>query len=550
MTRVWIGVILIVLLAFFLRIYRIESVPPALNWDEVSIGYNAYSIMQTGRDEWGEWMPLHFKSYGEYKLPGQIYASIPGIAIFGLNEFGVRITPVVYGSLTILIVFLLAQSLFGSNKIGLLSALFVAVSPWHIQLTRGSFESSFALFWVLLGLWFWIEGTVKLRWLWFATVFCFVLAIYTYNSERGFIPLLILGLMWIYRKTILDSKKVFFGAGLLFVVLLVPLAPFILSGEGGARYKLVSVTDDPGLLPRVNEARGNSTLPAPLARVWHSRYTYAVGKVLQNYFAHFDPRFFFVNGAPHKQHHPQGIGELYWVQIPFFGFGLWCIFRYWKKAKNGQLLVAWTLFAFVPAALTNDSIPHALRTLNAMPALNIISAYGAIELFKKIKNKKIIVVVTLFATILFVFQFVKYYQYLQYEYPVYYSRDWQYGYKEVVEYAQAHEDEYDLIVFSRHYGEPHMFTLFYEKYDPKSFQNDPALDRFETFDWVRVLKFGKYYFPDLGDAGTKFEDIVRLNPGKKILFIGRDVDFPESQTTLLGVNFLNGDFAFRIVEVK
>jgi 4-amino-4-deoxy-L-arabinose transferase-like glycosyltransferase len=259
MTRVWIGVILVVVLAFFLRIYRIESVPPALNWDEVSIGYNAYSIMKTGRDEWGEWMPLHFKSYGEYKLPGQIYASIPGIAIFGLNEFGVRITPVVYGSLTILIVFLLARSLFASNKIGLLSALFVAVSPWHIQLTRGSFESSFALFWVLLGLWFWVEGAVKLRWLWLVTVLCFVLAIYTYNSERGFIPLLILGLMWIYRKAIMDSKKVFFSAGLLFVLLLVPLAPFILSGEGGARYKLVSVADDPGLLPRVNEARGNST---------------------------------------------------------------------------------------------------------------------------------------------------------------------------------------------------------------------------------------------------------------------------------------------------
>jgi hypothetical protein len=132
--------------------------------------------MKTGRDEWGEWMPLHFKSYGEYKLPGQIYASIPGIAIFGLNEFGVRITPVVYGSLTILIVFLLARSLFASNKIGLLSALFVAVSPWHIQLTRGSFESSFALFWVLLGLWFWVEGAVKLRWLWLVTVLCFVLA--------------------------------------------------------------------------------------------------------------------------------------------------------------------------------------------------------------------------------------------------------------------------------------------------------------------------------------------------------------------------------------
>ena len=95
-----------------------------------------------------------------------------------------------------------------------------------------------------------------------------------------------------------------------------------------------------------------------------------------------------------------------------------------------------------------------------------------------------------------------------------------------------------------------MFLLFYKKCDPKSFQNDPQLDRFETFDWVRVLKFGKYYFPDLGDQGTRFEDIVNANPNKKILFVGRDIDFPASQTTLLGVSFLNGDSAFKIVEVK
>ncbi|KKR58602.1 MAG: hypothetical protein UT96_C0002G0005 [Candidatus Woesebacteria bacterium GW2011_GWC2_40_30] len=88
---------LIVALAFFLRIYKVTSIPPSLNWDEVSIGYNAYSILKTSKDEWGVKFPLNFKSYGEYKLPAQIYASIPGIAVFGLNEFGVRITPVIYG---------------------------------------------------------------------------------------------------------------------------------------------------------------------------------------------------------------------------------------------------------------------------------------------------------------------------------------------------------------------------------------------------------------------------------------------------------------------
>src|SRR3990167_1090490 len=99
----------ILLLAFFLRFIKITEVPPSLNWDEASIAYNAYSILETGRDEWGKILPLHFKSYGEYKLPGQIYASIPAIAIFGLTPFAVRITPVIYGTITVLFLFFLAR---------------------------------------------------------------------------------------------------------------------------------------------------------------------------------------------------------------------------------------------------------------------------------------------------------------------------------------------------------------------------------------------------------------------------------------------------------
>lgn len=149
---------IIVVLAFFLRFYKITQIPPALNWDEASIGYNAYSILKTGRDEWNRPFPLHFKSYGEYKLPAQIYASIPGIAAFGLNELGVRITPVVYGTLTVVLLYFLTKALFGSELVALTASLLLAISPWHIQLTRASFESSFSVFWVVMGIWFLVKG--------------------------------------------------------------------------------------------------------------------------------------------------------------------------------------------------------------------------------------------------------------------------------------------------------------------------------------------------------------------------------------------------------
>lgn len=150
--------------------------------------------------------------------------------------------------------------------------------------------------------------------------------------------------------------------------------------------------------------------------------------------------------------------------------------------------------------------------------------------------------------IIFVINFSIYLKNLFVYYPVRYSRDWQYGNKQVVEYIKENQDKYDLITFTRHYGEPHMFTLFYLKYDPAKFQNSLNLDRFETFDWVRVLRFDKCYFPDLGDKGTQYQDVVNANPGKKILFIGKPGDFPSYLPRLLTVNFLNRDITFEVVE--
>src|SRR3989339_966262 len=200
--------------------------------------------------------------------------------------------------------------------------------------------------------------------------------------------------------------------------------------------------------------------------------------------------------------------------------------------------------------MTNDSIPNALRTLIATPVYQILTALGIYYLYKITKSKKIFYVLMTIAVVLFLVNFFAYLRSLFVYYPVRYSRDWQYGNKQVVEYIKENQDRYDLIVFTRHYGEPHMFTLFYLKYDPAKFQNSPNLDRFETFDWVRVLRFDKYYFPDLGDKGTQYQDIINKNLDKKILFIGKPGDFPVYVPRLLTVNFLNGDIAFEVVEKK
>ncbi len=541
--------LIIILLAFLLRVYKVTEIPPALNWDETSIGYNAYSILKTGRDEWNQSFPVHFKAYGEYKLPIQVYLSVPGIYFFGLNELGVRVTPVIYGTLTVLVMFFLGRLLFESELAGLVATFLLAISPWHIHLTRASFESSLSVFWIVLGIWFLVKGFKKEKWFMFSMI-PFALSVFTYNSARIFTPMFLIVILFIYRKKLIEFKKIILASLIIFAILLIPLAPFLLSGERSARYKLVSVTDNPGLIPRINENRGSSHLPQPLPRLIHNKVTYASFYFVRNYLAHFTPQFLFINGAPHKQHNVQNIGELYLFQAPFLLAGLFALFYLKNKFKG--LLFAWVLLSFVPVAVTQDSIPHALRTLIAAPFYQLISALGCVFILRWFKKKTLLITITS-ASILILVIIVSLYWYLyQYYivYPTQYSRDWQYGYKQAVDYIGKHMNEYDEIIFTRHYGEPHMFTLFYLQYDPAKYQNNSNLVRYETNDWVWVLKFDKFYFPDLGDKGTQFADILKVNPGKKLLFIGRSGDFPKELPRLYSVNFLNNENAFDIVEAK
>lgn len=544
----WILLLLVLGLAFFLRIYKVTAVPPSLNWDEVSIGYNAYSILKTGRDEWGKFLPLHFESYGEYKLPAQIYASIPGIAVFGLNPFGVRITPVLYGTLTVLLLFFLSQELFKNKYISLLSALLLAISPWHIQLTRASFESSFSVFWVVMGIWFLIKGLKGNKYWWIVSVVPYAISVYTYNSARVFAPLFIFVVGLTYIKYFLKNLRTTFLAILLFMVMMVPLIPFIRSGEATARFKLVSIVDEQGLVPRINERRGLSKLPPPLPKLIHNKVTYISYYFVRNYFEHFTPSFLFISGAPHVQHNVQGMGELYKFQAPFFLIGLYLLIK--RREKYRWILIIWLLIAFIPVAITRDSIPNALRTAIAIPFYQIIFAYGLISTLNLIKNLRYRYLLAGLVILVGLIEFGSYLDNYYRVYPIKYSKDWQYGNKEVVEYIKANYNSYDLIVYTRYYGEPHMFTLFYLNYPPDNYIYNPNLVRFKANDWVWVTNFDKFYFPNLSDKGTGYADIEKENPGKKILFIGRDVDFPNNIQRLAMINFLNGDRAFDIVESK
>src|SRR4030042_5008814 len=143
--------ICIILIATILRFYQLSQIPPGLYSDEVSNGYNAYSILKTARDEYGNLLPLSFRSFGDYKPPFYIYVLVPSIAVFGLNDFAVRFPSAFAGVLTVLLTYIFTRQLFKNNNIALWASFFLAISPWHLQFSRGGFEANFMIFLTLLG---------------------------------------------------------------------------------------------------------------------------------------------------------------------------------------------------------------------------------------------------------------------------------------------------------------------------------------------------------------------------------------------------------------
>ena len=97
----------IFILAAFLRYYMLGTIPLGLNNDETAIGYNAYTILQSGKDEYGTSFPLYFRSFDDYKLPVYIYMTSINEKIFGATPFAVRFPSALFGSLSVIAIYLL-----------------------------------------------------------------------------------------------------------------------------------------------------------------------------------------------------------------------------------------------------------------------------------------------------------------------------------------------------------------------------------------------------------------------------------------------------------
>lgn len=518
--------ILILVFSLFVRIYKIVEIPPSLSWDEASIGYDAWSLLQDGKDQWGEKLPFIFRSFGEYKYPLHIYITALFVGIFGLTDSIVRLPSALLGVINILLIFFLARYLTNNNRIALVSALFLAISPWHIQFSRVNWETNFVLFFFLVAniLFFKIIREQKWNKLLPLSYFLFGLTIYTYNAAKVFIPIYVFLLTFIYWKYLIRRKILLIAGSAIFIgVLFLNLFNPKLSGT--VRFQQVDFPNDWIVTTYIYQLTGNRIM---------SRAELAI----KQYAAHFSPQFLFISGDQNPRHSSQFAGQIYLFDGLFIIFGLYFLLK--RKRKEDLILLMWFFSALIPASIVKEA-PHASRAMFALGSWQIVSAVGLYYLFSKIKSAVIAKLLLSLVAILVIVFFSKYYYSYLNSYPIRYSQDWQYGYKQIFANYKSEFPKYNQVLVSDEYAQPYIFALYYLKYNPEKFRAEVLRNNSSEWGFSTVKSFNNFTFDKV-----KLENMVE---GRNLIFASPKEKLDKIETKDVILN-LDGNVAFYVYEYK
>lgn len=370
----------IFVVALLLRIYKLDSVPYGFHIDEAKVGWNAYSILKTGRDDKGNLFSVYYDSFGDFRPAGLIYLVVPSVAIFGNTILAVRLPFAIVGALTILAIFFLVLEIFGKQKKDLakIAAIMLAFNPWHIIASRATSESIIVIFLTIWGLYFFIKLYRSDSWRdMLLSLFSLLLAFFFYHNIRVLAPVFVLFLIFLYR--IIFLRKIKFKQLLVTVSLILVTLLIFSSPEARGRASQVSLKSDFKVLYEVtkmpNEEGPNHVF---IARAFHNRLSSYIRRFVEEYREYFGTNFLTGDSVKPIRYMVPQTGLLTYIELILVLIGV-----FFTSRKKELLIVLGLLFvAPLPAAVTLEDTPNIQRAILMIPFLVIIAAYGYYELLK------------------------------------------------------------------------------------------------------------------------------------------------------------------------
>ena len=492
-----------------LRLWSLGANPSHLFSDEAALGYNAYSILETARDEHGRLLPVIFKSFGDWKPGLYVYLTVPFIALLGLTEWAVRLPSALAGIMAIWLIYLIARDLFKSEKLGGVAALILSLTPWHIHFSRGAWETNVSLTLVLVGVFFFLKFVEGRKNALLLSAVSFALTLWTYQGAKLSTLIVVALLCVIYKKPLLKADKITILKSLAVGILIsIPVFLSFAQGKTG-RLEVFSVFSyrRPEAYVQNILSQANENSNSWQYYLYHSEPLSLGRGVLGRWLNHYSGKFLFFEGDENLRHHATDTGMLLLLQAPLLVLGFISLFRT-KNTRAILSIIGWLILAPLPAALSRDS-SHAVRSYQLVIPIVLICSLGAFYLIENFKTKKLFGLILLFGvTVNLLYYLDQYYTH----YPRRDSKAWVYGHKQAVLELSKYPDK--NIIFQQSYNQPYIFFLFYPKYDPREFQKVSKSAFIEDqLDVGKLTKLENISFKDatLGDLQNK-DTIIVYNP--------------------------------------
>lgn len=557
MPKTTILLLAITVLALAVRLYHIDTVPISLGRDEVGLGYDAYSIYRTGRDQYGKLWPLILRSSDDYKLGVYAYVAIPAIAIFGLNSIAIRLPSAIFGALTVFFSYHLGKKIWQETtsdrlflkQIALFGAFFLAISPWHIQYSRTAYEVNLALFFFVIGLSFLQRSQSS----WYSAIIASLflgLTLYTYHAFRIITPVVLIIFLFLQRKKFAErSKFIILG---IFAILTLAIVPGLLSKGAQIRFTVLNVFTMDNQLNESFKEKAARELSFDLQQgansgsLVHNRKIATlrfenVSTFFKNFTSYFSAKNLLAGDdrRAREWNHASGYGLVHWWEYVLLVVGF-CVLIKTSITRQSGMLIVWLISSVSLAALGFDS-PNSWRALPMIVPLVFLAALGLAKIASVIRQESSLFL--MFAGLIFSGLIVwtlsiylhLYHVHLNYEH----SADWRYGRREAALFANSLKQDYRKIVVSPKLDDPHLYFLFHLAYDPATYLQEGGT---KSGGWTSTDNhFDKFEFRPIDFVSR------RAQPG--VLLIGLPEEFPDTVVPLKTIYYLDGKEAIKIVQL-
>lgn len=451
--------LLVFFMALFLRFWKLGSYPEAIDEDEMAFGYYGYSLSNFGTDEYGHKFPIYFESVGDHKYGLYSYLAAIPISVFGLNNVTTRSVSALAGSLSVILIFFLVKKLSGNSTLSIISALVLALNPIHIHFSRVAYNNGLGAFFSMLVVYLFVVyiSDKKKRHLVYAFIFA-LLAFYTYQTYRIFLPVVITLLYLLNVKKFVKDFRITLFVLLLFVTVFLSF----ISPESRARSTGVDILiDRPKLIEQYTED-GLANVNLIGTRLLHNKYVSLSYGFINRYFSYFDPVFLFSQlSAQTERHSIPNMGAFYFFESVLFVIGLIYVNKVFK-GKNYLLLLILIVAAPIAAA-TVVGDRSITRSAVLVWGVSMLISVGFYQLFKGRKIYSIILLLL----------YVGGLTYFLHQYFIHKPRHQPWygdvGLSEMVSYTSKHKSDYKYVVISKgHY----MPFIYYNLLSPDYLKNN------------------------------------------------------------------------------